>query len=83
MYNERIMNMTLKNFETSIQELEKIVAGLETGDITLDESLALFEKGIKLSKSCRRMLDEAEKKVKLLVADNNGDVSLSDFGGEE
>ena len=50
-----------KTFEESVMELEKIVAELESGDVTLDESLSLFERGIKLSKSCQKMLDAAEK----------------------
>lgn len=54
-------------FEESIKELEKIVASLEKGDIGLEESLDLFEKGIKLSKACNEMLDKAEKKVSVLI----------------
>ena len=54
-------------FEESIKELEKIVARLEKGDIGLEESLDLFEKGIKLSKACNEMLDKAEKKVSVLI----------------
>ena len=56
-----------KTFEQSIAELEEIVEQLENGDVTLDESLGLFEKGIKLSKSCQKMLDTAEKKVSILM----------------
>ncbi len=65
-------------FEESIKELEKIVASLEKGDIGLEESLDLFEKGIKLSKACNEMLDKAEKKVSVLI---NGE--KQDFVGEE
>ena len=54
-------------FEKSIKELEEIVAKLENGDTSLDESLELFEKGIKLSKECNQMLDNAEKKVSVLI----------------
>ena len=57
----------MKTFEQSITELEKIVERLEDGDVTLDESLELFEQGIKLSKSCQKMLDSAEKKVSFLM----------------
>ena len=48
-----------KTFEQSISELEEIVSQLENGDVTLDESLSLFEKGIKLSKGCQKMLDDS------------------------
>lgn len=65
-------------FEESIKELEKIVEKLEKGDIGLDESLELFEKGIKLSKVCNEMLDKAEKKVSVLI---NGE--KKDFVAEE
>lgn len=54
-------------FEKSIKELEEIVAKLESGDTALDESLELFEKGINLSKECNKMLDNAEKKVSVLI----------------
>lgn len=71
--------MATKTFEESMLELEQVVASLESGDITLDESLKLFEKGIKLSKSCQKKLDEAEKKVKILTASDNGDMEEKDF----
>ena len=69
-----------KTFEQSISELEEIVSELENGDVTLDESLSLFEKGIKLSKSCQKMLDAAEKKVYILMTDENGEVQKEEFG---
>ncbi|MBO5060093.1 MAG: exodeoxyribonuclease VII small subunit [Clostridia bacterium] len=65
-------------FEESIKELEKIVEKLERGDVGLEESLDLFEKGIKLSKACNDMLDKAEKKVSVLI---NGE--KQDFIAEE
>lgn len=71
--------MAVKTFEESMLELEQVVAALESGDVTLDESLKLFEKGIKLSKSCQKQLDEAEKKVKILTAADNGDMEEKDF----
>lgn len=69
-----------KTFEQSISELEEIVSELENGDVTLDESLTLFEKGIKLSKGCQKMLDEAEKKVSILMTDDNGEIQKEEFG---
>ena len=72
-----------KSFEESIKELEEIVEKLEKGEATLDESLEYFEKGIKLSKSCQKMLDEAEKKVSVLVADANGEKEKQNFINEE
>ncbi|MBS7299230.1 MAG: exodeoxyribonuclease VII small subunit [Eubacteriales bacterium] len=58
-------------FEEAIKELEKVVANLESGENGLDESIELFEKGIKLSKECQKMLDTAEKKVRVLLADGS------------
>ena len=72
-----------KTFEQSISELEEIVSQLEGGNVTLDESLELFEKGIKLSKSCQQMLDAAEKKVSTLMTNDDGEVVKEDFIGEE
>ncbi len=58
-------------FEEAIKELEAVVSSLESGEKDLDESIALFEKGIKLSKECQKLLDNAEKKVRVLLADGN------------
>ena len=55
--------MAEKNFEKSIDELEKIVDKLEHGNLSLDEMLKLFERGVTLSKECNVMLDAAEKKI--------------------
>ena len=54
-------------FEEQITQLENIVRQLESGSCTLEESLKLFEEGIKLSKSCNSMLEKAEKKVSVLI----------------
>ena len=72
-----------KTFEESITELEEIVAKLEGGNVTLDESLELFEQGIKLSKGCQKMLDAAEKKVSILMTNEDGELVKEDFIGEE
>ena len=75
--------MTVKTFEDSMNELEAIVTQLETGDITLDESIKLFEDGIKLAKTCQKKLEEAEKRVKVLIQSGNGEMALEDFGEME
>ncbi len=72
-----------KTFEQSIAELEEIVSQLEGGNVTLDESLELFEQGIKLSKGCQKMLDAAEKKVSILMTNSDGEIEKEDFIGEE
>ncbi len=72
-----------KGFEESMKELEEVVAKLESGDATLDESLEYFEKGIKLSKNCQKMLDTAEKKVSVLIAGSDGELEKQNFIGDE
>ncbi len=55
------------SFETGLDELEQIVEQLESADLPLEESLALFEKGVKLSEACRTQLEDAESKVEILL----------------
>jgi exodeoxyribonuclease VII small subunit len=66
-------------FEASLAELEKIVDQLENGDLPLEESLKLFETGVKLSRVCRDRLSEAERRIEVLMKDGNGNLSLSDL----
>ena len=54
-------------FETSLDELEKVVKELEAGDLPLERSLELFEKGMCLSEVCRKQLEEAETRVEMLI----------------
>ncbi len=68
-----------KTFEASLAELEKIVEQLETGDLPLEQSLKLFETGVKLSRVCRDRLSEAERRIEVLMKDGNGNLSLSDL----
>lgn len=58
-------------FEEAMKELETVVSQIESGSKGLDESVELFEKGIELSKACQKMLDNAEKKVRVLMADGS------------
>jgi exodeoxyribonuclease VII small subunit len=64
--------MPKERFEDALNKLEKIVSKLEEGDIALEESLRLFEEGIRLSRFCNQKLDEAEKKVEILLKGKNG-----------
>jgi exodeoxyribonuclease VII small subunit len=75
--------MAKKRFEEALQELETIVQRLEDGNLSLDESLALFEEGIKLSRLCAQRLDEAEKKVELLLKDESGSLIRQPFIPED
>jgi exodeoxyribonuclease VII small subunit len=58
---------TVASFESSLDELEKVVKELESGDLPLDRSLELFARGMQLSESCRRQLEEAETRVEMLI----------------
>lgn len=69
------------SFEQSINELEELVAALETGDLSLEDSLSTFEKGVKLTKECQQQLSEAEQKVSLLVGEGD-DMRLEDFNDD-
>lgn len=70
-------------FEQAMARLEAIVGELEKGDLPLDESLKIFEEGIRLSKNCLKVLEEAERKVEVLVQDKNGKKQLRAFMSED
>jgi exodeoxyribonuclease VII small subunit len=72
-----------KNFEASLTALEKIVRELERGDLPLEESLKLFEQGVKLSRECQERLNQAERRVEVLLRDTEGRPVLSAFDDEE
>jgi exodeoxyribonuclease VII small subunit len=58
---------TVASFETSLEELEKVVKELESGDLPLDRSLELFSRGMQLSEPCRKQLEDAETRVEMLT----------------
>lgn len=68
-----------KNFEEAINELEGIVEKLEKGELPLDESIEVFQKGIELSKFCSKRLDEVERKISILVEDEKGAIKEVPF----
>ena len=68
-----------KTFETSLTELEGIVAKLEDGDLPLEQSLELFEKGIRLSKECRERLTNAERRIEVLMKDADGGLAAREL----
>lgn len=69
-------------FESAFQKLEGIVAKLENEEISLDESLKLFEEGVTLSRFCHAKLEEIEKKIETIVADSKGNPKTSPFDEE-
>ncbi|MEP6568994.1 MAG: exodeoxyribonuclease VII small subunit [Acidobacteriota bacterium] len=61
-----------KSFEASLEALEEIVHQLEGGDLPLEKSLELFEDGIRLSRQCQERLNQAERRIEVLLRDNQG-----------
>jgi exodeoxyribonuclease VII small subunit len=74
--------MATIKFEDTLARLEIIATELENGDLPLDESLKIFEEGIRLSKTCLKMLDEAERKVEILIQDKDGKKRLRAYNVE-
>jgi len=66
-------------FEDALKKLEKIVSDLESGDVSLDESLAKYESGVKLVRICQKKLEEAKKKVEILIKTKDGKIKKEDF----
>lgn len=66
------------SFEDNMQNLENIVTELEKGDLNLDDSISKFEEGIKISKECNKILDDAEKKITILL-EKDGEVKEENF----
>jgi exodeoxyribonuclease VII small subunit len=69
----------LATFEESLKQLEKIVDQLERGDLPLEESIRLFEDGVRLSSACKQELDAAEGKVQILMKERDGSMRAEPF----
>ena len=85
--------MATVKFEEALARLEAIVAELERGELPLDDSMRIFEEGVKLSKTCLKILEDAERRVEILVKDRDGkkrprpfdldsDAGVAENGGE-
>jgi exodeoxyribonuclease VII small subunit len=68
-----------RTFEASLEALERIVQQLESGDLPLEKSLELFEQGIRLSRECQERLTQAERRIEILMRDNQGRPVTSAF----
>jgi exodeoxyribonuclease VII small subunit len=66
-----------------MKQLEQIVQDLESSDLPLEKAIKRFEEGIKLSKLCEKKLDEAEKKISILLSDAQGNITESPFPSED
>jgi exodeoxyribonuclease VII small subunit len=73
----------MPSFEESLKKLESIVDKLEKGDLSLEESLKLFEEGVGLSATCKKELEEAEGKVQMLIRQRDGTLKAEAFPAEK
>ncbi len=80
-YNYMPRKKSTNLFEDSLAELEQLVEQMEQGDISLEESLKSFERGVKLTRTCQKALQEAEQKVQILL-EKNGQQTLEPFTDE-
>ena len=71
--------MAEMKFEDALKKLEKIVGELEDGNLSLDDALARYEEGIRLSKTCAKKLEVARRKVEILLKSEDGSVELKEF----
>ncbi len=71
-----------KSFEESLKELEQIVSQLEEGDLSLEDSLKLFETGVRLSRECRERLTAAERRIDVLMKEADGSLGLTQIETE-
>ena len=69
-------------FEQAMLELEQITKQLESGEIPLDDSLKLFEKGVELTRFCSGALEDAQQKIAILTKDNQGNIKAKLFSAE-
>jgi exodeoxyribonuclease VII small subunit len=74
--------MATEKFETALKKLEEVVRKLEGGELSLDDSIRAFEEGVKYAGFCAKKLDEAEKKVELLLKQKDGSFIREEFCGD-
>ncbi|MEM7279105.1 MAG: exodeoxyribonuclease VII small subunit [Pseudomonadota bacterium] len=67
------------DLESALAELEALVKTMESGDLSLDEAMKNFERGVELTRFCQSALKDAEQKVDILMQDSKGEKSLEDF----
>ena len=70
---------SVNKFESALDDLEQVVEQLESGELSLEDSLAAFEKGVGLVKFCNQKLNEVEKRIEMLVKDKEGKLQLKAF----
>jgi exodeoxyribonuclease VII small subunit len=73
----------IQTFESSLAALERIVRELERGELPLEKSLELFEEGVRLSRECQERLNEAERRIEVLLQDGDGRTFASALGADD
>lgn len=77
------MNQKTATFEQSMARLEQIVRAMEQGDVSLEESMKLFQEGTELVKNCGKLLDDAQLQVKKILSAQDGTPTEEDFSDEQ
>ncbi|MCY4439290.1 MAG: exodeoxyribonuclease VII small subunit [Deltaproteobacteria bacterium] len=72
-----------RSFEECLQSLEKVVERIESGELSLEDSLATFEEGVRLVQSCNRKLSDVERRIEVLTKDSEGRTRLRELVEEE
>ena len=70
------------NFENSMKRLNEIVEKIEAGELSLDESLKLYEEGVRLSQGCMKRLEHAQQKIEMLMRSSSGELETQELDGE-
>lgn len=83
MINNQVMDGKQVNFEEAFARLEEILEKMNTGTVSLDESLSLYEEADKLIVTCNKLLNDAEKRIEVLVKNRNGELSIGSDGRPE
>jgi exodeoxyribonuclease VII small subunit len=73
----------MAGFEKQLTQLEAVVEQLERGDLTLDDSVRLFEEGMKLSQSCKQQLEQAEGRIQVLIQSKDGKMQIAEMAVED
>ncbi|KPQ27434.1 MAG: exodeoxyribonuclease VII, small subunit [Marinobacter excellens HL-55] len=83
MAGENNSSTSIADFEKSLDELEKLVRDLEQGELSLEHSLAAFERGVKLTRECQSALKTAEQRVEQLVQNSDGSLETRPFSADD
>lgn len=83
MAGENTRSASIADFETSLNELENLVRDLEQGELSLEQSLAAFERGVKLTRECQSALKSAEQRVEQLVQNSDGSLESRPFSTDD